>query len=214
MAKTVLKQRLLPSLLDRLTDNEPVHRSIELHEKSIQKIQRELGDLTENKASLTAEEHARRASLESELDKTRMQYLELTALSRSFREVRDCVRRDLDWLFNAQNYSPSEELQHYPEVMRSVVNFGLPDLAGKTVTGMDIANLERMVKQTLLTFEPRILSRSLNVRFVRDESAQQRNALTFEIDGELWSEPLPIHLRLITELELEDGGALITEFHA
>jgi len=38
-----------------------------------------------------------------------------------------------------------------------------------------------------------------------------RSALTFEIEGELWAQPLPLQLYLKTEIDLESGQVKIEE---
>ena len=48
--------------------------------------------------------------------------------------LRAAVLRDLAWLFNATNFASSADLAAHPEVARSVVNFGLPALAGQTAS--------------------------------------------------------------------------------
>ena len=37
------------------------------------------------------------------------------------------------------------------------------------------------------------------------------NALVFHIEAELWAQPLPLRLFLRTEIDLENGGAVVTE---
>ncbi len=39
------------------------------------------------------------------------------------------------------------------------------------------------------------------------------NALAFEIEGELWADPVPIHLFMQTEVDLETGSVSIKESH-
>lgn len=42
-------------------------------------------------------------------------------------DIKACVKRDLEWLFNAIQYVPNEGLDELPESARSVINFGIPD---------------------------------------------------------------------------------------
>jgi predicted component of type VI protein secretion system len=51
------------------------------------------------------------------------------------------------------------------------------------------------------------------MRQYHDELMFDHNALNFEIEGELYAEPVPIHLHLRTQLELESGDMLVQEFH-
>jgi predicted component of type VI protein secretion system len=83
---------------------------------------------------------------------------------------------------------------------------------GKTSSGVDIRELENLLKQSILSFEPRIIRKTLRVRLLADKSTFDHNALSFEIEGELYAEPVPIHLHLRTQLELENGDMLVQEF--
>ena len=57
------------------------------------------------------------------------------------------------------------------EVARSVLNFGLPALAGQTASALDIVDLERLIRQAILDFEPRILPGTLEVEPIVSEDA-------------------------------------------
>jgi type VI secretion system protein ImpF len=164
MAEPTIRERLQPSLLDRLTDDEP-HERLESREKRVL----------------------------------------------SPRRLRECVQRDLSWLLNTGNLEQADDLGGFPEVRRSVVNYGAPDLAGVHLSGADLARLERALQRAVLDFEPRLLANSVKVRAVADEARWSHNALSFEIEGMLWSQPLPQRLFLRTEIDLETGGVTLTD---
>ena len=203
----------LPSLLDRLTDDDPVTQSIQNRQKTINKLEKELTRLVKKADNADAEDdfQQKKQALEKKLTQERHTCSVLAASVNSLKEVRACVIRDLDWLLNAHSYSPAEDLEAYPEVANSVINYGLPDFAGLTASSIDVRYLEKIFKQAIIDFEPRILKNSLKVKLLADESMQDHNALIFEIDAEVWSEPLPIHLHLRTEVELESGGISVAE---
>ena len=203
MARTALKERLLPSLLDRISDDDPLNARIDLLRIKIRNTEKLLKKLPVR--SMDEEVRRNRAELMESLQDARAQYLNLTSSVSSLKEIKDCVKRDLDWLLNAHCYAPAEDLLSYPQVMNSVVNYGLPDLAGVTASSVNLNELEKAMKQAIERFEPRLMSHTLKVKLIEDTEAMSHNALTFEIESELWSEPVPIHLRLRTELELENG---------
>jgi type VI secretion system protein ImpF len=128
----------------------------------------------------------------------------------TLRELRTAVLRDLNWLLNATNLASAQDLSLYPQVARSVVNFGLPSLAGSSYSGTDIIGLERAIRQAIWDFEPRILRNSVKVQAIRPKSRPRPNLLMFEITGELWAYPVPEHLVLRTELDLEEGKISLT----
>jgi type VI secretion system protein ImpF len=43
------------------------------------------------------------------------------------------------------------------------------------------------------------------------DDPQHRNALAFEIEGDLWGQPLPTRLYLKSEIDLEDGRMTVAE---
>jgi type VI secretion system protein ImpF len=211
MARTLPKTRFLPSLLDRLTDDDPINNSLRLQKETIQNLQTMLSSL-QNDSKVSAGEEGKKQQLRLQLDQALARFNVLSAAVGSLREIRACVKRDLDWLLNASQYVPQEELNDYPQVAASVLNYGMPDFAGKTVSGLDPQQIEHLLKRVILDFEPRIISRTLSVRVMPDRTLFDHNALVFEIEGELWAEPQPLHLHLRTEFELEDGNVAVYDY--
>lgn len=123
----------------------------------------------------------------------------------NIRQLRRSVLRDLAWLLNTVNYQSAHPLDGYPLVARSVLNYGLPELTGRVVASMAPKELEALVKQVILDFEPRILSGSLRVRAILAEVQMNRNAVGFEIEGDLWAHPVPLRLLIKTEIDIETG---------
>lgn len=127
----------------------------------------------------------------------------------SLNQLRASVLRDLGWLFNSTRLMDPETAP-YPEVAHSVVNFGLPGLAGYTASNLDITELERMLTETIADFEPRILRHTLVVRAHTAEDEMSHNAVSFEIEGDLWADPVPMRLLMRTEIDLESGHVRVT----
>jgi type VI secretion system protein ImpF len=164
MAELTQKERLQPSLLDRLTDDAPD----KVQESRDQRV---------------------------------------LSLSR----LRQSVLRDMGWLLNTSSLNGVENFDSYPLVAGSVINYGIPDLAGKTLSGTDVQDIERRVRQAIWDFEPRILRDSVKVTVIASGSQMNQNAMTFDIEGDLWSQPLPLRLYLRTELDLETGNMEIMD---
>lgn len=129
----------------------------------------------------------------------------------NLRRLRECVLRDLSWLLNTGPLSQVEDLEDFPEALHSVLDYGVRDMAGITLSSADSTEIERRVKQAILDFEPRILKRSLKVRSIAVEEESHRNAVGIEIEGELWAQPIPLRLYLQSEVDLEDGHMTIAD---
>ena len=135
---------------------------------------------------------------------------EARLLSRS--KLRQAVLRDLAWLFNATRMEADTDLTKAPHARRSVVNFGLPALSGKTATSLDATDLARAIKQSILDFEPRILPATLQIRTLVDAGAlDHHNVIGVEIRGQLWAQPVPLELLVRTEIDLETGKVEIAD---
>ncbi|HHJ17511.1 MAG TPA: type VI secretion system baseplate subunit TssE [Gammaproteobacteria bacterium] len=163
MAELEQQERLQPSLLDRLTDNEP-EKTQESRDKRVLSV----------------------------------------------RKLRDCIKRDLAWLLNTSSLSDVQDLSEYPLVEESVLNYGMPDITGISVANADTGSLERRLRQVILRFEPRILKNSLRVHVVTGDE-MSANALRFEIEFDMWAEPVPERLYLKTEVDLGSGVVQLTD---
>jgi len=123
--------------------------------------------------------------------------------------LRQAVLRDLSWLFNAVqplHRAAATAPALAPEVETSVLNFGLPPMSGQLASRVDIALLERTIRQAILRYEPRILPESLQVRALEAANVlETHNVIAFEIRGHLWSQPVPLEILLRTRVDLEAG---------
>jgi type VI secretion system protein ImpF len=122
------------------------------------------------------------------------------------------VLRDLAWLFNATKLESGDAMDGLPYARRSVINFGLPALSGQTASTLEVQDLERVIKQAILDFEPRILPETLEVTAIGEFSElDQHNVIGIQIRGQLWAQPVPLELLLRTEIDLETGKVQIAD---
>ena len=130
----------------------------------------------------------------------------------SKRRLRESVLRDLAWLFNATRLEAVNSLAKAPYVRRSVLNFGLPALSGNTASSLDVTDLTRAVREAILTFEPRILPSTLQVRTLLEAGdLDHHNVIGVEIHGQLWAQPIPLEFLVRTDFDLETGKVQITD---
>ena len=135
---------------------------------------------------------------------SRQETLEHSVVSKG--RLKRTVLRDLIWLLNTTCHDTDDQLALYPQVRRSVLNYGIPVLSGKNFSGVDWRELERAIHEAILIFEPRILPDTLTVKAILPtDSLGHHNILQFELRGELWSMPFPIELLIRSALDLETG---------
>lgn len=163
-------------------------------------------------AELTPQERLQPSLLDRLTDKapdTKTESRERRVLS--MQRLREAVLRDLAWLLNTGHLETTDDLDAYPQVRDSVLNYGMPDISGISASGADTSELEKAVRQAIIKFEPRISANTVRVRISRDENSMGRNSMVFTIEGQLWAEPTPIALYLKTEVDLETGNVAVTD---
>lgn len=153
------RDRMLPTLFDRLTDFEPQHKREAERNKSI-----------------------------------------------SHSALRTMILRDLQWLFNCNNNESLIDLQAFPEVRRSTVNYGITPLAGKRMSEIEWPDIQKNLTQAILNFEPRIIPEQLTLLCISDrDDLDAHNILSIEIRGLLWCSPHPLEFCFRSDIDLENG---------
>ena len=134
------------------------------------------------------------------------------ACGASLTDLRAAVLRDLTHLLNATRLDAARSLRAWPQVERSVLNYGLPALAGVGAAALDLRAFEQALDAAIRHHEPRIVAATLAVRAIdRDGAIGRPHVLSLEISGQIRAEPLPLELLLRTEFDLETGRVELTE---
>lgn len=123
--------------------------------------------------------------------------------------LRSTVRRELAWLLNTTNLEAIEDLDPYPEVQTSVLNYGVPDLSGKALTRRMILQRAREIRKAIRLFEPRFDRESLTVE--PGEDGETPNALVFVIHGDITAAVQALPVKFRTEVEPETAAVDVRE---
>lgn len=126
----------------------------------------------------------------------------------SMRRLRECVQRDLSWLLNTGNLAVVQDLSRYPLVARSVLNYGMPSLAGRMVTSVDVGVTAKRLQEAIATYEPRLSRVHVTPEVSKDSDEM---TLSFKIDAELWGQPVAQHLVLRTSIDIDTGDVRISD---
>lgn len=133
--------------------------------------------------------------------------------------LREAVRRDIEALFNTERYESTpmmadweaesfvdnvQDLTDFPEVRRSVVNYGVPSFSGRSSRDFDREALAKEIRAVLATFEPRLKDGATKVDVTLGDKS---GGLKIEIDAVLVTNPTPERLRLRTTINLDNGKA-------
>jgi type VI secretion system lysozyme-like protein len=126
----------------------------------------------------------------------------------SMARLRECVCRDLAILLSSTSLDASYDLTALAEVRRSVLNYGMPSLAGRSVKSLDLRSIARTVEDAIRQFEPRLT----HVRVTPDtERDDDEHEFHLRIDAQLWSQPASQRVVLRTRISTDSGQATVTD---
>ncbi|MEP4196403.1 MAG: type VI secretion system baseplate subunit TssE [Aliishimia sp.] len=157
MSDKMIAERLQPSLLDRLTDDDPT----ELKERREDRV----------------------------ID---------------IRQLRDIIQRDLAWLLNTSDSNNIIDEDRYPNAAKSVLNFGIREVAGDYSTAERAENIRKSIATAIQTFEPRIHPGSIDVQ-LRVGHESRTSVVTYDIRADMWAQPMPMELYLRSEVDVTTG---------
>ncbi|MPV71368.1 type VI secretion system baseplate subunit TssE [Burkholderia sp. BE17] len=127
------------------------------------------------------------------------------------RQMRDIVQRDLAYLLNTTSIEDQIDRARYPHAAASTVNFGVPPLSGTFLASRQWNDIERMIRQAITDFEPRLIPDSLVVSPSRTTDAgEHHNVLAFEVRGLVHMDPYPLEFMVQSSLDLETSEIQIT----
>lgn len=233
MAELTPQERLQPSLLDRLADDERViawrlgedkARLLAILDDEERRAFERLFDVEQRRAPrLMPKDLEPFARLDDEQKKLLERVVMLEQRRRfesreqrvmSLERLKQSVLRDLAWLLNTEYLEAAHDLDGFHEVRSSVLNYGIPSIVGLTITDLNDSmrgGLAKTLRDAIVRFEPRLVPDSVVVRTHADKAQMDGRTLTFEIEADLSAEPAPLRLLLASVVDLESGHATLAE---
>ncbi len=127
--------------------------------------------------------------------------------SKSIRELKQAVRRDIEWLLNTKRYSGKID-ERLEEIHKSVVSYGLPDFTGISVSNDDEQkNLTKSLETAIRIFEPRFI----DVKVTLEPTSSTDKVLRFRIEANLDIDPTPEPITFDTILQFGGSGFTVQE---
>lgn len=157
MSDKMISDRLQPSLLDRLTDNEPSEKTERRDDRII-----------------------------------------------DLRELREILQRDLVWLLNTSDSSAMIDTERYPLTAKSVLNYGMKDVAGDYSTVERAEIIRKSMIHAIQAHEPRIHPGSIDVQLRLGQDTKQ-SIVSYDIRADMWAQPLPMELYLRSQVDVTTG---------
>lgn len=118
--------------------------------------------------------------------------------------LRDIIQRDLTWLLNTNNIESSLDAGRFPNVRRSVLNYGMREVAGEYSTEERAQLIRKSIERAIEEHEPRIIKGSVEVSLSPDEEGSNMT-VALNIRADMWAQPLPMELYLRSKVDVTTG---------
>ena len=117
------------------------------------------------------------------------------------------VARDLDALLNTVAMESTVDMAEAPYVRKSILNFGLPDIASLTIEAVEVKRIPEEIKAALINFEPRLAAASLEIE--RDMSVDPDELkVRFLVRADLTCYPIQIPVEFVADI-IESGKIVV-----
>lgn len=123
--------------------------------------------------------------------------------------LRETIKRDMAWLLNTTNMAAGIDLDPYPHVKTSVLNFGVADLTGKAHSYRVVLARAKNIAAAVKAFEPRINPDSLHVEPM--ETRERENAITYAIHGDITAAVQAIPVTFKTDVEADASTVTVRD---
>ncbi len=107
-------------------------------------------------------------------------------------------------LLNTISHEGDIDARRYPQAAASVLNYGLPPLAGSFMYEHKWDDISEAIRRAIIRFEPRLNAATLRVTPLLDKTRQgSYNTLQFEIRGQILTQPYPTEFLVRSALDME-----------
>jgi type VI secretion system protein ImpF len=117
--------------------------------------------------------------------------------------LRSEVKNDVEALMNTIALESTEDLEPFEAARKSILNFGLPDIAHRTIDEFGVLSIGDEIRIALMNYEPRIAPGTIDIR--RDPEANPVDLkLRFIVKGDLICNPVNVPVEFFADVEVDD----------
>jgi type VI secretion system protein ImpF len=120
-------------------------------------------------------------------------------------ELRREVLGDLEALLNTISLGSAIAFDRDEPVRASILNFGRPDLARRSISESTVAAIAEEIREALIRYEPRLAPAS--IRIVHDPAEKEaEQKLRYVIAADLCCEPLDVAVEFVADVSCDNGS--------
>lgn len=118
------------------------------------------------------------------------------------------VARDLEHLMNTIALESTLDLDEVPEVRRSILNYGFPDIAHRTIDEYSLVEVTTEIRDALTRYEPRLAPHSLEIA---QDNSVSKTALKvrYVVHAQLVFNPINVPVEFVADVESDTGKIVV-----
>jgi type VI secretion system protein ImpF len=118
------------------------------------------------------------------------------------------VAHDLEALMNTVALESAEDLRDFEQVRKSILNYGLPDIAHRTIDEGSVDDIKSEIESALETYEPRLAPNSIHA--ARDATIDAHELkVRFVVQADLRCEPVDVAVEFVADVEMDSNSIQI-----
>jgi type VI secretion system protein ImpF len=123
-------------------------------------------------------------------------------------ELRREVIGDLEALLNTISLDSALDIERNEPLRGSILNFGCPDLARRSVDAVAIAAIAGEIKDAITRYEPRLVASTIRVRHdvAKDEADLK---VRYVITADLSCDPLDLAVEFVADVSCDSGKVAV-----
>ena len=134
--------------------------------------------------------------------KSRLRSLQRAAITE--KALREELSLDLEALMNCVSMDSTVNLTDFPAVSKSILNFGFPDIAHRSIDELAASDIDSEIEAVLRRYEPRLVPGT--VRVARDKNIDPAALkIRYLVHGDLMCEPLNVPIDFVADVEVNTG---------
>jgi type VI secretion system protein ImpF len=120
------------------------------------------------------------------------------------RALQNEVADDMDSLLAHVSFDSSVSLENFSFVQKSILNFGFPDIANRSIDELERSDLDEEIAEILRLYEPRLIASTLRV--ARDTTIDKAVLqVRYIVRSDLSCRPLDLPVEFIADVDVTTG---------
>lgn len=116
---------------------------------------------------------------------------------------------DLLSLVNTIDLGSAIDISDFDYVKRSILNYGLPDLARLTSEEFEVDQIAGDLRRALLQHEPRLIPETLRIER-NDDFDDLNQRIRFNVSAEMACRPVDVPIEFVAEIEIASGKVVLS----